>query len=191
MDVDLLPGERWWGGAVADGTAMPFGTSVHRRDLNAMPASWTTRSNGANQAAPLLISDRGRYVWSDWPFVFEFASGPSRGARARCDAGCGRRANLGRRVPGSGRRTLPAVRAHPALPMFTGPQYNTWMEMPYAPTQDGVLEYVRGPAECGVPAGRGDDRRPLVAGLWNLALRPLGLSGSRGWLRGCTRRGAR
>ena len=28
--------------------------------------------------------------------------------------------------------------------MFTAPQYNTWIEMPYRPTQEAVLDYARG-----------------------------------------------
>lgn len=36
--------------------------------------------------------------------------------------------------------------------MFTGPQYNTWIEMPYAPTQQQVLDYVGGVLEVSRPA---------------------------------------
>ena len=180
VDIDLLPGERWWGGAVADGTAMPFGTSVHRRDLNENAGFLEDPTNGANQAAPLLVSDRGRYVWSDWPFVFEFAPGhlAVRGRDVLLDGGdeptlaAGFRAAAAAHFPPSGRT--------PALPMFTGPQYNTWMEMPYAPTQVRVLDYVAGLLSAGFPPGvvMIDDR--WSRGLRNLALRPSRLPRSRG-----------
>src|SRR6476469_668624 len=72
MVVPLSPGERWWGGAVADGTAMPFGAAHHHRDLATNAGYVDEPAAGANQSAPLLISDRGRYVWSDQPFAFTF-----------------------------------------------------------------------------------------------------------------------
>lgn len=31
ITIPLLPGECWWGGAVQDGTHMPFGALPHRR----------------------------------------------------------------------------------------------------------------------------------------------------------------
>ncbi|MEC0266882.1 hypothetical protein [Paenibacillus anseongense] len=60
--IELLPDEYWWGGRVADGRSMPYGTSLFRVDLAA--------SSGANQACPLLVSSKGRYVWSEEPFAF-------------------------------------------------------------------------------------------------------------------------
>ena len=44
---------------------MPFGREAFTRDLYG-----DTRGN---QAQPLLISDRGRYVWSEEPFAFPFS----------------------------------------------------------------------------------------------------------------------
>lgn len=32
IELGLLPGECWWGGAVADGQLMPYGRAEHRRD---------------------------------------------------------------------------------------------------------------------------------------------------------------
>ena len=73
--VPLLDDERWWGGAVTDGTAMPFGARYHHRDLATNAGYPDDPSAGANQSAPLLLSDRGRYVWSDDPFAFTFEPG--------------------------------------------------------------------------------------------------------------------
>lgn len=56
--IKILPGEYWWGGACFDGIKMPFGSeSDFVRDLNP--------NSTMNQAAPLLLSDKGRYIWSD------------------------------------------------------------------------------------------------------------------------------
>lgn len=52
--------------------------------------------------------------------------------------------------------------------MFSAPQYNTWIEMPYQPTQDGVLAYVRGVLEAGFLPGllMIDDRWSVDYGNW-------------------------
>ena len=52
--------------------------------------------------------------------------------------------------------------------MFQAPQYNTWIEMPYRPTQDGVLAYARGLLAAGLPPGvlMIDDRWSPAYGTW-------------------------
>ena len=58
MSVGMLPGEHWYGGACFDGIKMPFsGERDFVRNLNP--------NSTMNQAAPLLLSDKGRYIWSD------------------------------------------------------------------------------------------------------------------------------
>ncbi len=56
----------------------------------------------------------------------------------------------------------------PAEQMFTAPQYNTWMEMPYRPTQEAVLAYARGILDAGFPPGllMIDDRWSRDYGAW-------------------------
>jgi hypothetical protein len=62
--------DEWWGGAVADGKEMPFGTVAHRRNLATSAGFADEDNSGSNQSAPLLVSSAGRYVWSDQPFSF-------------------------------------------------------------------------------------------------------------------------
>ncbi|MGR7001705.1 TIM-barrel domain-containing protein [Yinghuangia aomiensis] len=59
--LPLLPGERWWGGAHAEGRSMPYaaGYSFDLRDLL------------GNQGMPPLLSNRGRWVHSTGTFTFE------------------------------------------------------------------------------------------------------------------------
>ena len=54
-------GEHWFGAAVDEGTVMPFANG-YRLDLYG--------NNRGNQAAPLLLSTNGRYLWSEQPFAF-------------------------------------------------------------------------------------------------------------------------
>lgn len=70
--LSLLPGEHWWGGAVADGRLMPFGTAAHRRNLGTSAGGIENSAGGGNQSAPLLVSSAGRYFWSELPFTFTF-----------------------------------------------------------------------------------------------------------------------
>src|SRR4051812_27155695 len=62
LDSILIePNEKWFGGAVNEGTAMPFNNGYH---LNLY-------GNAAgNQASPFLISTTGRFIWSEQPFTF-------------------------------------------------------------------------------------------------------------------------
>ena len=60
-DIPMLPNEAWWGGATALGSAMPF-SSLAPFDLS--------NQNANNQVSGMLISDQGRFIWSDNPFIF-------------------------------------------------------------------------------------------------------------------------
>ena len=85
--LTLLTDERWWGGAVADGQAMPFDADHHHhRNLGVTAGILNTgepggagplRENygGGNQSAPLLLSNQGRFVFSEQAFEFHFREG--------------------------------------------------------------------------------------------------------------------
>ena len=167
--IDLLPAERWWGGAVADGQAMPFGTRPHHRDLRTNAGFVDEPSGGANQSAPLLLSDRGRYVWSDDPFAFTFDDGRLIVDGGDIRLGAGTQPTLASAFAAAAAAHFPPSGRMPAAGMFTGPQYNTWMELPYAPTQHGVLAYVRGLLDAGFPPGvvMIDDRWSQDYGVWH------------------------
>src|SRR5687767_5340612 len=64
LTIKLLPGEYWWGGLVHDGVMMPYGASEYRRDLFGNLAG--------NQGGPLLLSNKGRSIWSEDPYTFAF-----------------------------------------------------------------------------------------------------------------------
>lgn len=130
----LEEGERWWGGAVQDGACMPFGPGAYTRDLRV--------DLGGNQATPLLLSNRGRYLWSEEPFEFAFGNGALHVQGARFQVEEGLRDLRGAYLEAS-RRHFPAQGAMPDLAAFAAPQFNTWMEMGYEPTQEGVLEYAQ------------------------------------------------
>ncbi|MGF7033657.1 alpha-glucosidase (family GH31 glycosyl hydrolase) [Paenibacillus mucilaginosus] len=143
--LELLPDEYWWGGRTADGRSMPYGSSLFSVDL--------ATDLGGNQACPLLISSKGRYVWSGEPFAFAFE-----------------RSHLkvigpGPLIQGEGYETLrgaygyasrtffPPVPSIPEELLFTAPQYNLWIELLYEPTQEKVLQYAGDVLAHGMPPG--------------------------------------
>ncbi len=155
LRFDAIDGECWWGGRVVDGHLAPFhGGRTYRADLSLA---------GGNQVMPLLVSSRGRVLWSTLPFVIGFDG--AGGITAQIDA-----AVLAVRPGG----TLRLVQAgdtladafgyarrevfHPdgTLPaelLFTRPQYNLWIELLYDATQDRVLGYAKDLLAAGFPPG--------------------------------------
>lgn len=65
--VEPLDGEKWWGAATTLGDIMPFPADTKSFDL--------LKNDFGNQASPLLLSSKGRYVWSEEPFSFKFEKG--------------------------------------------------------------------------------------------------------------------
>ncbi|MEV4477221.1 glycoside hydrolase family 31 protein [Nonomuraea sp. NPDC049504] len=148
LELAVEAGERWWGGSVDDGLSMPFGARPFARDL----AAPREPLGPSNQSAPVLLSTRGRVVWSERPFAFSFEDDvlrlSGRGIEVGRTGGTLREAFLS-----ASRRFFPPSGRAPARALFSGPQYNTWIEHPYTPTQDGVLRFARDLLEGGMPPG--------------------------------------
>ena len=62
-EIKSLDGEKWWGMATGRGEEMPFNEKSRKINLNI--------HHGGSQASPLLISNKGRYIWSEKPFAME------------------------------------------------------------------------------------------------------------------------
>jgi alpha-glucosidase len=138
--------EYWWGGAVALGSKMPYLQPVAAFDL--------ALRNDNNQTAPLFLSSRGRYVWSDSPFTFEIKN------NSLIITSADRPVTV--RQAGTTLREayLTAAAAHfppsgttPDSLFFTMPQYNTWIELMYNQNQDDVLRYAHDVVRNGFPPG--------------------------------------
>src|SRR5579862_825356 len=146
--LSLLPGEFWWGGAVNDGAHMPFGKHLYHCDLR--------HELRGNQAVPLLISSKGRYIWSPGPFTFSFEAN---GAHLFIDASSSEivyeegHGDLPGAYRAARRRFFPPTGRMPDPLNFSAPQYNSWIEMQYEPTQEKVLRYVRDICSQGLPPG--------------------------------------
>jgi len=162
LHLDRLPNEFWWGGAVTLGSEMPYGIAPIEINLDG--------DNRGNQAAPLLISSKGRYVWCEKAFKFSFQSNSldvtsagnnlNYGQAGRClrDAYCHVSKNY-----------FPTDGKMPDLSLFSAPQYNTWIELMYDQNQRDVLKYARAIVDNGLPPGvlMIDDNWQEDYGKWN------------------------
>lgn len=153
VELDLEPGERWWGGTVKDGVRMPFAEgTTYARDLAVPGEDDGEVGEDSNQSAPVLVSTRGRVVASQRPFAFSVADGKLtvRGTdvvtfRAGSSLRDAFRAASAEFFPPSG--------ATPARRLFEAPQYNTWIETPLTPTEESVLAYARRVLDAGLEPG--------------------------------------
>ena len=161
--VELLPGEGWWGGATTLGTKAPFG-------LNAKALDFDIRfDNYSNQATPLMLSTKGRCVWSDKAFSCAFTNGvmtftgdaPITLTRAGDSLREAFRAAAKAHFPASGRT--------PDLALIAKPQWNTWVELTYFQNQKDILAYAKAIAANGFPQGGVimiDDTWQFGYGVW-------------------------
>jgi len=144
--ISFLPDEKWWGGFVAKGHQMPFVNPTGMLDLASQGFN--------NQGVPLLLSNMGRYIWSDEAFKFEVT-----GAEINIvsnfetvkvtEAG----KTLRDAYLASCRKHFPPSGILPDTLLFSMPQYNTWIELMYNQNQKDVLEYADNIMKHGFPKG--------------------------------------
>ncbi len=147
LEVKLIPGEGWWGGATYFGSKAPYG-------LNAQSLDFDLRAkNYSNQAVPFLVSTKGRYIWSDKAFACSLTNGV-----LKLDGD----AKIQLTTAGKTLRDafLAAAKAHfpasgktPDLALIEKPQWNTWVELTYNQNQKDILAYAKAIAANGFPAG--------------------------------------
>lgn len=145
-EIKLLPGECWWGGVVAYGSRMPYIQPIEEYNL--------ATQNNNNQVVPLLLSSKGRYLWSNDPFQF---SVDENGITVKSEneniaiqtAGT----TLREAYQAASRKYFPPSGVLPDSLFFTKPQYNTWIELMYNQNQEDILKYAKGIVNNGFPTG--------------------------------------
>lgn len=145
IEVELLPGEKIWSGSVKQGDKMPFDVG-YKFNFYA--------NNDYNQIQPLLLGNKGLWVWSEEPFAFEVQNN-----RIIISD------NLGEVEHGRSGETLqdarkyvsskffPASGEMPDELLFSKPQYNTWIELTYNHNQADILKYARAIIDNGFEPG--------------------------------------
>jgi len=147
VELYLEKGEYWWGGLSSKGHETPYdATSVVSYDL------WG--DNQGNQAQPLLLSSKGRYVWCEEPIKYAFDKGKltvtSRGGKIHS----GKKGdNLRDAYNFVCKEFFPSNGKIPDELLFTHPQYNTWIEINLHQNQEDIIKYARAIVENGLPPG--------------------------------------
>lgn len=157
------PGEYWWGAWVSDGNRMPFSAGT------VYSASAFAGMDGDSPAAGLLVSSRGRFVWSDAPFAFSLTGGVMRAeGPAPVMQGRSAEATLRGAFRAAARAHFPASGKMPDEFMFSTPQWNTWIELTYNQNQAGILAYAEAIVAHGFKPGvlMIDDTWQANYGVW-------------------------
>jgi alpha-glucosidase (family GH31 glycosyl hydrolase) len=133
--IPLLEGEHWWAGIISQSHLMPFTTaSEYEFDFH--------NDTAGNQAQPLLISDKGRYVWSENAFRFRFNKGVLQIWAPAGDLKLGSSlSSLKDAFQKVSQAYFPPSGQIPHPTLFTHPQFNTWIEMTYNQNQKDILQY--------------------------------------------------
>ncbi|MBO4475883.1 MAG: glycoside hydrolase [Bacteroidales bacterium] len=164
--VRPLDGEFWWGAVVNKGYIQPYvdfsaGDNYFLDDPVPEPKPGDEKPfdlgtmSVKGVTAPLLVSSKGRYVWSDRPFGFKFAGGvlhlsskyeklePVVAGETLRDA---YQAACAAHFPFDGRE--------PAELMFTMPQFNNWIEtVVLGINQENAEKFVDALHDSGFPCG--------------------------------------
>ncbi len=143
--IRIESGEKWFGAAVTESGKMPF-RSGYSLDLRGNTAG--------NQAAPLLLSTSGRFIWSETAFAFRFTDS------SIIISGTGDSVfvvKAGTSLPeayvSACRKFFPSTGKMPDSLLFSRPQYNTWIELVYNQNQADVLKYAHDIINHGFPPG--------------------------------------
>jgi len=160
--ISLLENELWWGGASKYGKDMPYSATT---DFDAVMVPNTTN----NQANPLLISNKGRYLWCEEGFNFSIRNG---------EIVVEEKGNLVFGETGGGlKEAFRKAKSEffsdngelPDTDLIVHPQYNTWIELMYDQCQEKILAYVDNLVANGMPKGviMIDDTWQENYGVWN------------------------
>lgn len=146
LKIEILDNEYWWGGSVNQGYTMPY----HKGSTAVLSM---TGGYENDQFAPLLLSSKGRYIWSEDDYVTEFKDGKLFSSGAGEITLCEGFENLRGAYLAAMKAHFPFTGTLPDADFFRMPQYNTWMELGANQTTEGILEYARGILANGLPAG--------------------------------------
>jgi alpha-glucosidase len=143
--IPIEAGEQWFGGVVDDGFVMPFQNGYsfnlygHNKD---------------NQSAPLLLSTKGRYIWSNQPFAFTIEGNVLKIGHALDSVQLVKAGHtLADAFKGASKSQFPASGQMPDSLLFARPQYNTWIELVYNQNQPDILKYAHQIIDHGFPPG--------------------------------------
>lgn len=148
LTLTLEEGERWWVGVISESHRMPLQASSDPFEIDLFA------NTAGNQVQPLLISTKGRYVWSEEPFHIDFRDGtfvltPRGGALASGQRG----STLREAALQASAAFFPPSGKIPDESLFTQPQFNSWIELTYDQNQEDILAYAHAIVDHGFNPG--------------------------------------
>lgn len=144
MNIKILNNEYWWSGIIHEGIDMPLNeNSEHVVNFNDF--------NTPNQVMPLMLSSKGRFIYSEEAYCASFSKGYISTDKVVELSETGN--SLRDAYIGSQEKYFPFKRTRPAEEFFSKPQYNTWIELKYNQTQYGILNYAENIIRSGLPSG--------------------------------------
>jgi alpha-glucosidase len=161
IEIPLEKGEKVWSGIVNEGCNMPvvFGKTYELYG-----------DNFGNQVQPLLLTNKGQYVWSEEPFKFVLFDNKIiiSNIVGKIESGKSGKSLLEAREYVSS-NFFPASGKAPDKLLFAAPQYNTWIELMYNQNQVDILKYAQNIISNGFPPGvlMIDDTWQEAYGVWN------------------------
>ncbi len=147
VELKIENAEYWWGGLSSIGYNTPYdATTVVTHDL------WG--NNDGNQAQPLLLSSKGRYIWSEEPIKYTFNNGELSVTTRGGNIDYGKAGeNLQDAYKFVCQKYFPPNGKIPEELLFTKPQYNTWIELMYDQNEADILKYAQDIIDKGYPPG--------------------------------------
>ena len=146
LTVRMLEREYWYGGFTYDGQLMPFcAKTTYQKSMDPNPTM--------NQASPIFVSSKGRYIWCDKGINIDINNGlitiTSTKAQPFLFEGF---ENMRQAFKAASRKHFPAAGNMPPEEFFTGPQFCSWIEFRYQQNEEGLLEYADNIIKNGFPA---------------------------------------
>jgi alpha-glucosidase (family GH31 glycosyl hydrolase) len=166
LSIPLLPNEQWWSGVINEAQLMPYSAATNY-SFNMLG------DNDGNQVQPLLLSNMGRFVWSESPFSLAFKNGLLQiTADAKIDTGSAGRSLKDVQVFVRN-KYFKTTGVLPDTMLITRPQYNTWIELNYNQNEADVLKYAHAIVNNGLPVGvlMIDDTWQEDYGVWDFNAR--------------------
>ncbi len=148
VDITIDGDERWWVGVVSESHRLPLGRDSAPFEIDLFG------NTAGNQVQPLLLSTKGRYIWSEDPFRLSVRNGSIHVASDLGSLVSGRAGgSLREAALHAGTRFFPPSGKTPDATLFTKPQFNTWIELTYNQNQRDVLAYAHAIVGNGFPPG--------------------------------------
>lgn len=161
IEIPLDKDEVVWSGITNEGCNMPIRCG---KTYNLFA------DNYGNQVQPLLLTNKGQWVWSEEPFKFQIVCGKIIITEMIARVESGRSGNtLAEAREYISKTYFPASNKIPDKLLFSAPQYNTWIELLYNQNQEDILTYARNIIANGLPPGviMLDDTWQEAYGVWN------------------------